>query len=674
VTTFTWLHLTDMHAGQPPRGYDVQWVIARIVADIRALVDEVGDDLRPELVVFTGDLAYSGTEYQSGDASVEALLGLLWQQWPWPERPAIAPVPGNHDLMWQTFDRDQYVLWRSFHDAEPIVRDQFFARPAAAPEAPYWLFRKVSDAFAGYTQWFQHTALPRVRTDRVGRLPGEYASTFESRDGARIGLLALNSAYYDLPALHKERPKQLALHAEQLAALGFADWYQQHNACFVLTHHPPQWIHDQPRARLRQQYFLPDQIALHLCGHVHELEMARYGAGWDDGTLIYQGRSLFGVEADAAGQVQPSLGYTIGQLRFAADAPHATLRMFPRHAPLDRGQFVFQADGPVTLGHHLPEKVIQARSLRRTPPPRPAAQRPPSLKVLLDGVVERVWRTLAEPSGQSVFLSGPPRYGKTTVVGEVQTRLARGTRVAHRDLSQLPDMKRSSRADIVAFLLQGMAPLFDRPAGAFGDLGALLSARLDSARCVLVLDAYHLIAGDARHEIANELRFCMETYRPQFRLLILSRWPLAKAAPVPHTALEPSSFQTMLREVELRPIRTAEIRAWAATHAQFRDRLALVDWLQRHTGGHPWLLSTLLQQLCELGGDWPAWTGEAATDRDRRRGLHDPGGPLSDVVQQLRDGVAAIAPTRDAARKPLRSLCDAGGELIDFVATCFGAP
>lgn len=665
-----------MHAGQPQRGYDVQWVISRVVADIAELVDKVGDDLRPELVLFTGDLAYSGTEYPAAEpVSVEGLLTSLWNQWPWPERPVLAAVPGNHDLAWQPFDLDQYVLWRSFHDAERVVHDQFFAKPPPAPQDQYWLFRKVTTAFSAYTRWLDTTALPRVRADRTGRLPGDHAASYESRDGARIGLLGLNSAYYDLPVLRKERPQQLALHSEQLAALGFADWYQQHNICLALTHHPPEWIHEATRGRLRQQYFLPDQIALHLCGHVHELGMGRYGTGWDDGTLIYQGRSLFGVEADAAGKVQPSLGYAIGQLRFARDAAQATLRVFPRHAPLDtRGRFVFQPDGPVTLNHHLPEKQVLIRPLRKPQPQKPAPPRPPSLKVLLDGVVERVWRTLAEPSGQSVFLSGPPRYGKTSVVVEVQSRL-RGTRVAHRDLSQLADMKRSTRTDIVAFLLAGLAPLFDRPASQFSDLGALLSARLAGARCVLVVDNYHLITGEARQDIANELRFCMETYRPQFRLLILSRLPLAKVAPVPHTTLEPSSFQTMLREVELRAIRGAEIRAWAASHERFRDRLALVDWLQRHTGGHPWLLSALLQQLCDLPADqWPAWTDERATDDDRRRGLHDPRGPMQPAVQALCDSLPAIAASLDDARKPSRGLCDAGGAVIDFVAACLGAP
>jgi hypothetical protein len=684
VTTFTWLHLTDMHAGQPQFGYDMGLVIGRIIADIKVLVDRVGEHLRPEAILFTGDLAYSGTEYFStgnlgADVSVEALLTGLLHQWPWPSLPKLAPIPGNHDLAWQPFDLDQYILWSAFHDANRIVRDQFFTIPTDPNQEAYWLTHKVKNAFTGYVRWLEQTALPKVTADRIGRLPGEYATTFETRQGARVGLLALNTAYYDVPVLRKPRPRQLALHADQLTALGFADWYQRNNICLAMTHHPPGWIHELPRERLRQQYFIGDQIALHLCGHLHELETARYGSGWEDGTLIFQGRSLFGVEESAPGNIEPSLGYAIGQLRFSPDAEHATLRMYPRQASFEAGgQFVFKGDGPVGVDHHLPDKLVRVRPVRSAAPATPVTAPPPkerpALEVLFDDVVDLVWRTLAEPSGQSVFLAGPPRYGKTTVVQVVRDRLDRKTRIAYRDFSQLRDATRGVPHEVTSFLLKGVAPLFGRSPKDFEDLGACLGACLDDARCVLVIDAYHLIAGSARQAIANELRHCMEAYRPRFRLLILSRRPLVEVAPIPRTTLEPSSFQTMLREVELQSLSADEVDAWAAAQDRFRDRAALVAWLQRHTGGHPWLLSTLLQALCDLAdSEWPAWTRNGAPDQERAQGLHAPTGPVSAAVQQLRNGLTAFAPTLEAARNPSLGLVLMNGRVIPFVATCFRA-
>ena len=688
VTTFTWLHLTDMHVGQPKFDYDVALVIGKVLADVTALVDAVGEHLRPDAILFTGDLAYSGTEYFStgtgaAEASVESLLTGLLNQWPWPSLPKLAPIPGNHDLAWQPFDLDQYVLWSSFHDASRIVRDQFFTVPTDAKQEPYWLAHKVKNAFAGYIKWLEQTTLPKVTADRVGRLPGEYATTFETKHGARVGLLALNTAYYDVPVTRKPRPRQLALHADQLTALGFADWYHRNNICLAMTHHPPSWIHELTRERLRQQYFIGDQIALHLCGHLHETKTDRYGSGWDDGTLIFQGRSLFGVEETAPGNVQPSLGYAIGQLRFTPDSEHAVLRMYPRQASFDAGgQFVFKGDGPVRVDHHLPDKLVRVRPVRSpvaaavaTAPPAAAPPRPrPSLEVLLEDVVDLVWRTLAEPSGQSVFLAGPPRYGKTTVVQVVRERLDHKTRIAHRDFSQLRDATRSVPREVTAFLLRGVAPLFGRSPKDFEDLGACLGACLDDARCVLVIDAYHLIAGSARQAIANELRHCMEAYRPRFRLLLLSRRPLVEVAPIPRTTLEPSSFQTMLREIELQSLGADAVDAWAAAHDRFRDRAALVAWLQRHTGGHPWLLSTLLQALCDLADPaWPAWTRNRSSDQERARGLHDATGPMSTAVRQLREGITALAPTLDAAKAPWLGLRLVNGGVIPFVSTCFGA-
>jgi calcineurin-like phosphoesterase family protein/ATPase family protein associated with various cellular activities (AAA) len=638
VTTFTWLHLTDMHAGQPQFGYDVELVIGKIVADIAALVKRAGDHLRPDVVLFTGDLAYSGTEYLSTNApSVDSLLSSLWDQWPWPDRlPRLAPTPGNHDLAWQPFERDQFVLWSTFHAPDRIVRDQFFTRPNTVNSESYWLSRKVTEAFAGYTSWLAKTRIPTLTPDRIGQLPGEYATTFETEGGARVGILALNTAYYDLPILRKDRPKLLALHTDQLAALGFADWYQKNNICLTMTHHPPSWIHEMPRERLRQQYFVADQIALHLCGHLHELQTARYGIGWEDGTLIYQGRSLFGIEEDAAGAVRPSLGYTIGQLQFTPEAEYATLRMYPRQARFDGGEFRFQEDGPVTIDRHLKEKRLPVRPLRTAAPVRSLAPRPPSLEVLLDGVVDRVWHTLAEPSGQSVFLYGPPRYGKTTVVQAVQRRLDRTTRVAHRDLVQLRDTKRGLADEAMLFIRKGVAPLFGKMASDFDDLSGCLSACLGDGRCILVIDAYHLITGSARQEVANELRHCMEAYRPQFRVLLLSRRPLTDVAPIPQTTLEPSSFQTMLRQIELQPLGAADIATWVAEQDCFRNRLELVSWMHRYTGGHPWLLSTLLQALSELATDrWPTWTRDAVSDDERAHGLHASTGPAGQAVRQL---------------------------------------
>ena len=661
-----------MHVGQPRHGFDLELAIGNVIADLERLVSKVGAHLRPDAILFTGDLAYSGAEYLAADGSVESVLTNLLARWPWPDSlPKIAPVPGNHDLAWQSLDRDQGVLWSAFHDTNGIVRDQFFTPPQAGQE-PYWLSRKVTEAFSSYTKWFEQTKLPKVTTERVGRLPGEYTTTFE-KDGARVGVLALNSAYYDLPVLRKGRPQQLALYPEQFTALGFADWYQKHNVCLAMTHHPPGWIHALPRDRVRQQYFLPHQIALHLCGHLHELEAGRYGTDWGTRTLIYQGRSIFGVEPDVAGNVQPSLGYTIGQLQLAPGADHATLRMYPRQASLDGGEYVFKSDGNVGLDHHLPAEQVKVRPLPGAVPSPPSKKKPPSLEVLLDEVVDGIYRTLYEPSGQSVFLSGPPNYGKTRVVQKVKERLGNDTVCLELDLTKLSDPRRGNPEEVAAFLINGIASIFGKAPEAFHDLGSCVGACLRNKRSLLVIDAYQRITGSARQEIANQLRHCMEVYRPSFRLLLLSRRPLVVVAPTPLTADEPSSFQTMLREMRLQVIGADKIALWASTHERLRDRGAFVAWLHRHTGGHPWLLSTLLQGLFELEvGNWPTWTRESAPDVERVRGLHALEGPLGPAVRTLDQGLAAIASTLVAARNPSLGLCHPGGRVIEFVATRLG--
>src|SRR4051794_11762100 len=123
ANTFTWLHLTDLHLGQSRYEHSPDLILSLLLNDLEKLL--TGQSLPfPDVVFFTGDLAFSGTEY----GQLETFLCKLWERFRarWKKEPLLAPVPGNHDLSWQKLTADQRVLWRSFHDKGAEVRTQLF--------------------------------------------------------------------------------------------------------------------------------------------------------------------------------------------------------------------------------------------------------------------------------------------------------------------------------------------------------------------------------------------------------------------------------------------------------------------------------------------------------------------------------------------------------------------
>ncbi|MBN1889698.1 MAG: hypothetical protein JW850_17005, partial [Thermoflexales bacterium] len=62
MSTITWLHLSDLHF-RPSQSYDANIVLKSLLQDVK---DRLQDGLKPDLIVVTGDVAFSGQadEYQ----------------------------------------------------------------------------------------------------------------------------------------------------------------------------------------------------------------------------------------------------------------------------------------------------------------------------------------------------------------------------------------------------------------------------------------------------------------------------------------------------------------------------------------------------------------------------------------------------------------------------------
>jgi hypothetical protein len=227
--------------------------------------------------------------------------------------PKLLTVPGNHDLQWRDA-KDPVVkhLYRWETDSE--VRDGFWD-PADDR------YRKPVKAFAAYDAWWRN--MPRRPAGiQPGLLPGDFSWTFV-KDGFRLGIVGLNSASLQLTEKRGRGSFQghMVLHPRQFTAVcdgNGVKWAESHHVCFLMTHHPPDWLDKESQAWLNADIL--ESFQLHLCGHNHETDVLQELAGGaEHAPLRWLGRSLFGLEKLSAGKLDRSHGYVAGELRLNDD-------------------------------------------------------------------------------------------------------------------------------------------------------------------------------------------------------------------------------------------------------------------------------------------------------------------------------------------------------------------
>jgi predicted MPP superfamily phosphohydrolase len=115
----TWLHLSDVHL-RSKKGTK-QWLQDQVTEELlNDLPDLLADrGLRPDLVFFTGDLAYSAQEdeYNVAKGFLTRLVEKL------PMKPSFFFVPGNHDVNWDKIDnRQDRKIREKLVDDEAVVQ------------------------------------------------------------------------------------------------------------------------------------------------------------------------------------------------------------------------------------------------------------------------------------------------------------------------------------------------------------------------------------------------------------------------------------------------------------------------------------------------------------------------------------------------------------------------
>jgi hypothetical protein len=397
MVAFSWLHLTDLHLGMDDkRGlwYDVQ---DSFFNDLRVLLETqriLGDEPL-DLVLFTGDFVYSGksAQFEQVNKVLERLRAEL-EQMGYDKLPKLLAVPGNHDLVRppkSTEDNPNMVLDALLHlwDNNDCahVQSAFWSKP----ESPQR--RIVNEAFKNYLEWRQgDTPLPQPKIQE-GILPGDFSTTITKKDEegneVKLGIVGLNSAFLQLVGGNREG--KLALDRGQFNQACGGDgsyWAKEHNACLLLTHHPPNWLTDTAKEHLDGSiHRLAERFALHIFGHMHSSNLTRLVGSNGHFRNRLQGCSLLGLnewewgkESEEGESQQRSHGYSIGQLKIDEsqlknDNGTARLRIWPREAPEDKDWVMFPAlnhpgidpQGRATISVPIATKLLPPQLIEPSP-------------------------------------------------------------------------------------------------------------------------------------------------------------------------------------------------------------------------------------------------------------------------------------------------------------------
>lgn len=520
-----WLAISDLHAsasGAPALSKHAD-------DELRRDLERVHKHAGPfDVVLCTGDVVHGGTreDFEVLDDEMHALFRHLAELG---SRPGLLVVPGNHDLA-RPDERSPAVrpLLQWSHDHE-LRRNLFWHDTNGRAYRDV-----VAGAFSEYTRWTHafraaHPFPEGWSYHDDGLLPGDFAATVSAGE-VTLGVIGLNSAFLQIAG--QVRRGGMAIHPQQLLAL-VGDpraWAADHDLCFLLTHHPPDWLTPDALPLYQGAIFRPEHFAAHFCGHMHEPQAVQAQPGGAPSRL-FQSPSLLGLEQwiDAHGAGVPRAhGYLAGRLSVDPGG-RASLRIWPRAAQPNKGapgrvrlipnhaDFELDDDNAITIDLGArptapPSISLRFPSLRPpevtpdAPSPAPAAPgtpadapapsparapeddepEPPGLGynprwyVPNEPKEQLILGTLHHP-GAPVVVTAPPFSGKSTVLQRIVARL----RQEHR----------AGRERCLVILL---------------DLGSLSDATLASPPdfflevAGMLVDGYERAVREARGEVPND--------------------------------------------------------------------------------------------------------------------------------------------------------------------------
>ncbi|MDY7095161.1 MAG: SUMF1/EgtB/PvdO family nonheme iron enzyme [Acidobacteriota bacterium] len=337
-----WLHLSDLHYGCPGKELWEQ-VEGEFLTDLDQWCERLGP---PDLLLFTGDLAYSGQEkeYEQVDAFLDDVLGHLRRSGA-PE-PILVAVPGNHDITRPEKGSEA----RSYH----ILRALDGTTESADVSDLYEELWKDQDAsfihklLPAYSTWFEQRIRPQLAAKakhaHFSHFPNDFTAVVEPDGSFPLTLVGLNSTW--LQYTGGDFDGKLLIPLEQFRAALVPQnerkpykTIEGDNQALLLQHHPPDWLSLRARDLFDESIYQPSYFSACLFGHLHSANGTDHKGLGGKGRTYLQSPSLCGLERWGSGQEKRAFGYSWGQI-----AEDGEIRIWPRS--YDKRVFGNRSFGP----------------------------------------------------------------------------------------------------------------------------------------------------------------------------------------------------------------------------------------------------------------------------------------------------------------------------------------
>jgi formylglycine-generating enzyme required for sulfatase activity len=244
MKTVTWLHLSDLHfRASEQKRWDENIVLRALLVDLRERMSS--DDLYPDLILVSGDIAFSGKPEEYALAR-QFFDGLLETSDLPKERLFI--VPGNHDVDRTTITRGAATIAASLNDRQAIAE-------VLAAEVDRRMILRRFNHYADFVNSYLagHLAFDDERY--------YYAQQLDLKGGA-VAVLGLNSAW--LSGTDQDLGRLVLGERQVRQAL---ESVGKVNLRIALLHHPLEWCQEFDRNDNEPLLMQACDLILH--GHLH---------------------------------------------------------------------------------------------------------------------------------------------------------------------------------------------------------------------------------------------------------------------------------------------------------------------------------------------------------------------------------------------------------------------
>ena len=258
MSTIIWLHLSDLHYGNPETGWDAEEIHEKLRVDLKRMEQNHG--LQPDLIFFTGDLAFGNIKEDEGlsledqFAGAHEFLNIVRTTFDRDvPKENIFLVPGNHDVNRKLVTESQ-TEWLDKQNDEQKITEMIKQGDQSWED----YVRRLRN----YRKFLEKLGFGHLLSDPTRML---YAVKRQV-NGITLGIGGFNSAWSSCRPSQEEKGKlwlgakwQSASIRSQLKDVDFS---------IALIHHPPNWFVQEEDKRFRTELQEVFQFCLH--GHEHE--------------------------------------------------------------------------------------------------------------------------------------------------------------------------------------------------------------------------------------------------------------------------------------------------------------------------------------------------------------------------------------------------------------------